>query len=252
MYELLALDPERGLWDAAALVHLATLGYVLGFILKSQIGLRLLVLGATFAYIGYYYFHPAEPLWGAIYGSLLILGANLIGLARILYGRLKFTMPAEQLVIYNAMAGLQPGEFRKLMSLGQVMKADSETRLTNEGEHPSHLYFVLDGDPSATKGGRNFGIPVRHFIGEISFILGTPATACVTLPSGGTYVQWDKGPLRRALAQNEDFGKAFEALLSRDMASKVANSIQIEKDHPDRILKDPEPEAALGAVVATA
>ena len=44
----------------------AILGYVLGFILKSQIILRLLVLAATLLYIAHNYYHPEEPLWGAI------------------------------------------------------------------------------------------------------------------------------------------------------------------------------------------
>ncbi|MEL6792070.1 MAG: hypothetical protein AAFP78_01350 [Pseudomonadota bacterium] len=252
MYEFLALDPERGFWDAAALVHLATLGYVLGFVLKNQIGLRILVLIATFAYIGYYYFHPAEPLWGAIYGSLLILAANIIGLIRILHGRVKFAMPDEQLMIFDAMSGLKPGEFRKLMRIGEVKRAEGDVTLTEEGRHPEYLFFVTEGSPRATKGGREFGIPIRHFIGEISFVLGSTATATVTLADGGHYVQWERGKLRRALANSEDFKIAFEALLSRDMAAKVANSIQIERAHPERMLRDAEPEPDLSAIVATA
>ena len=75
MNELIAM-----VWDTETLVTIAIVGYVLGFLFKSQITLRMLVLVASLFYIAYYYYHPAEPLWGAIWGSVLIIVANLIGL----------------------------------------------------------------------------------------------------------------------------------------------------------------------------
>ena len=250
--ELLGVDPEAGLLSTGTLVHIAMLGYVAGFILKNQIGLRSLVLFATCFYIAYYYYHPETPLWGAIFASLMILLANLIGLSRILYGRMKLAMPADQVAIYDAMAGLQPGEFRKLMSLGEVRTTERETRLTTEGETPDHLYFIAEGAPVAEKGGRRFDVPPRHFIGEISFVLGTAATATVRLPAGGRYVMWDKDKLRRAFARSPELERGFEALLSRDMASKVSTSVQIERLHPEWRGRGLGPEPALAPVVATA
>ncbi len=65
--------------DASLLIHFATLGYVLGFLFKKQLVLRMLVLVSTVLYIIYYYYFPAQPLWAAIMGSSLIMLANIIG-----------------------------------------------------------------------------------------------------------------------------------------------------------------------------
>lgn len=226
--DYLGVDPDAGLFTTGNLVHLAMLGYVVGFVLKNQIALRLLVLAATFLYIAYYYYHPAEPLWGAIFASLMILAANLTGLGRILYGRLRIAIPPDQLAIFDAMARLHPGEFRRLMRLGAVRKADEETLLTTEGETPGRIFFVSEGETTATKSGESFRIPAKHFIGEVGFVLGAPASASVTVSKGAVFVEWDKARLRAALVRNAELERAFEALLSQDMAVKVAAGVQFD------------------------
>ena len=111
-------------WNIGLFVHIATLGYVLGFLFKNQITLRLLVLLATFSYIVYYYAFPAEPLWGAIFGSILILFANLTGLTRLLYDKLPLRIDTKFLEIYESLPELEPGEFRRLMKVGKLHEVD--------------------------------------------------------------------------------------------------------------------------------
>jgi len=116
-------------FETGYLVHLAMLGYVSGFLFKDQILLRILVLIGTVFYIAYYYFHPAEPLWGAIYTSLLIIAANLIGLTRLIYSRLPFAIRPEHAPIRKVLPGLEPGEFRLLMKQGALKHAEAEITL---------------------------------------------------------------------------------------------------------------------------
>ena len=187
------------IWDTETLVILAILGYVLGFVLKSQIILRLLVLAATVFYIAYYYYHPEEPLWGAIYGSLLIIAANLIGLARLLYSRLPIGIPADQWPIFKALEGLEPGEFRRLMSLGSMKFSDTRVQLTKEGDEVESLFFAINGDLYGVKDKKDFRMYAGEFIGEVSFMLGDQATASVCIDKGGVYYEWPKDKLRSVL-----------------------------------------------------
>lgn len=210
-------------WDTETLVTLAILGYVLGFVFKSQIFLRLLVLIATIFYILYYYYHPDEPLWGAIYGSFLIMGANLIGLARILYSRLPIGIPANHWPIFKALEGLEPGEFRQLMNLGSMQFAADKVKLTQESTEVESLYFAISGDLNGDKGGREFKMYAGEFIGEVSFMLGGMATATVSIEKGGIYYEWPKDRLRKVLQSQPRLSQAFEALIGRDMAKKVAS-----------------------------
>lgn len=215
-------------WTTETLVALAMLGYVLGFIFKNQIFLRLLVLFGTIFYILYYYHHPAEPLWGAIYGSAGIMIANLIGLGRLMYSRLPIGIPADQWPIFKALEGLEPGEFRKLMSLGSMKFAEQDMILTEESVVVDNLYFAISGDLTGDKSGHPFKMYAGEFIGEVSFMLGGHATATVRIGQGGVYYEWKKEKLRRVLENQPRLAQAFEALIGRDMAKKVATGYRAE------------------------
>lgn len=221
-----------GIWSTGSIVHLAMLAYVSGFVLKNQIALRLLVLAGSFAYIAYYYLHPAEPLWGAIFASAMIIAAGAIGLARIFYGRMRIAIPADELAIFDAMNGLTPGEFRRLMAAGETVRADAPARLTSEGVAPDHVFFLSSGEAAATKAARRFRIGEAQFIGEIGYVLGVPASATVEVSPGAVYVRWEKARLARHLTRSPELKRAFDALLSRDMANKVASSVQIDRAVP--------------------
>jgi len=126
-------------FEASWLVHLAMAAYVLGFLFREQILLRLLVLIGTGFYIAYYYNQTPVPLWDAIFASTAIGTANLIGMSRLLYSRYVLLIPMEQRGIFGAMSGLQPGEFRKLMRLGTISTAEDDLELTKEGTPPEFL-----------------------------------------------------------------------------------------------------------------
>ncbi len=211
-------------WDAGIFVHLATLGYVLGFLCKNQILLRMLMLVATTSYIVYYFYFPEIPLWGAIIGSSLLIIANIVGTTRLIFDRFPFSINTEHRAIFENLKGLQPGEFRRLMKVAEVQTADSDIILTKEGMHPDYLYFVIEGQPKASKGQSSFPMEAKKFVGEVSFILNYPASATVSLPKGSSYARWDRTELSKILAKNPSLGQAFEALIGRDTAHKVAIS----------------------------
>lgn len=223
-------------FETGYLVHLAMLGYVAGFLFKDQVVLRLLVLGGTFFYIAYYYFHPSEPLWGAIFASLMIIAANLIGLMRLIYSRLPVAIRPEHEPIRKVLPGLEPGEFRVLMRQGALKRAESDITLTQANVPLSDLYFIIEGAPMGEKDGVSFKIQPGEFVGEVGFMLGEAASATVVLPAGGLYMRWDTPKLRRMIDDRPQLARAFEALIGRDMARKVAGSIRIELVERDPVL----------------
>jgi len=217
--------------DSSLLVHLATLGYIFGFLLKNQLILRLLVLGSTFLYIAYYYIYPTQPLWAAIMGSMLIVLANIIGTLSILYDQLPIKIEPKYMPIYQSLQGIRPREFRRLMKAAEYQTTDGNFTLTHENEAPTHLYYLEQGIGIAKKNGRSFTIPEGRFVGEISFILGGNATATVDIPKGTTFLSWEKTILNKLLGKYPNLQRSFEARIARDMASKLASSESIEVDN---------------------
>ncbi|MEM7269701.1 MAG: cyclic nucleotide-binding domain-containing protein [Pseudomonadota bacterium] len=221
-----------GLWATGSFVHLAMAGYVAGFVLTNQFALRFLILASSFAYIAYYYLHPAEPLWGAIAGTILIIAATIIGLVRLCYDRVWIALPKAHRPIFYAMPGLKPGEFRRLMRLGEIKEAKKGDVLTNQGALNDAVFFLVSATASGCKDDTRFTIPPKHFVGEVGFVLEAPASATVQLEAGGTYISWDAEKLHAALDANDGLERAFQALLSRDMANKVSFGVPIDQSRP--------------------
>ncbi|MBX2836773.1 MAG: popeye domain-containing protein [Gammaproteobacteria bacterium] len=211
-------------WDIGMFAHLATLGYVLGFLFKNQLTLRILVLIATICYIIYYYAFPAEPLWGAIMGSVLIMIANIIGTLRLLYDRFPMKVDMTYREMHEQLAGVKPGEFRRLLKAGEVQTAATPIILTKQNERAPFLYYLIQGTANAIKNDNEFSIPSGRFVGEVSFILNSQASATVTVPTGGQFMRWEQSKLDKLLKKNPNLRHAFEAQIGRDMAEKVAGS----------------------------
>ena len=225
MTEMLESIRSSFSFDIGLIVHIATLGYVLGFLFKNQLILRLLVFISSLIYIVYYYFHPETPLWGAILGSCLIILANLIGTISLLYDRLPFSIDNEYIPIFKNLKGIAPGEFRRLMKVAKRRKTDQDIILTEELKSPPHLYYLLNCEANADKNGQQFIIPSGRFVGEISFILkGNKATATVKLKKGCKYLSWEKNTLDELLLKEPRLQQAFEAMITRDMAAKLTSS----------------------------
>ncbi len=215
------LFPEYHL-STESFVHAATTLYVLGFLCRDQILLRAVVLTGTCFYLAYYWFHETGPLWDPLIGSLLIGSANLRGLISLIHSRMDFTISREARPLYAALGLNEPGLFRALMRAGELRTGGG--RLTDEGRTPDHLYFVLSGRPTIVKNGQRFAIPSGCFIGEVSWLLGVPASATAELPETGSCIAWPRKNLDRLVRRRPRVKQALEALIAADMARKVAAS----------------------------
>ena len=178
----------------------------------------------TALYIGYYYIAAEEPLWGAIYTSVLIGIANIIGFINLIISQSPRFISAGQMDLYTMLGGMEPGNFRKLMKIGSRRILSSDEQLTVQNEMPDRLFYVLSGEVIIDKDGNRFSAGPRVFVGEISIVLGTSASASVFLSKGAEIVEWDRNTLFNAMAAKDSFRVAVEAVIGKDMAQKVAAS----------------------------
>ena len=129
----------------AILVHLAALTQVVGYLIRDQLALRVLLLTGTILYIAYYRLYPETPLWDAIFWGAMLGLANLISIVLIMRDRMGWRMSEHEARLYTSFNKIGPGEFRRLMKLARFEQASNEKVLTYEGEVPERLYFVVSG-----------------------------------------------------------------------------------------------------------
>lgn len=219
---------EKYLFETSLLVHAATLTYVMGFIFRNQIILRMLVLVGTVMYALYYYFHTASPLWDAIFGSVLIAMATTYGLLILLYSKLPVGFSRADREIFAKFDTLEPGQFRQLMRAGEMVFTSERTTLTHEDQIAERVFFVLNGAIEVRKADTLFSVPDHSFVGEIGFIMDRPASATAVLPAGGSFIAWDRETLQTLLKRRPMLRQAFHALVTQDIASKLATSVRLQ------------------------
>jgi len=212
------------LFSTGIFVQLALLSYVLGLLTRNELLLRVLLLIGTFFYIIYYYFVSDTPLWDAIWASVVIGVANLWVLGAILLERTTFGMSAKMIALYQSFPTLNPGQFRKIVKSADWITASEDTQISTAGQNLDHLYLIASGDMILRKDGANSRIAPGYFIGEISYLIGGPASADVIAPKGTEYVRWDRATLTAQTEKSPQISNALNALFNRDIAAKLSVS----------------------------
>ncbi len=214
--------------NTALLIHIGALFYIIAFLIRDEMKLRLLVLSGSVFYMLYYYLFPDVPLWDAILTTVILTLANLIVLFRILLERSVLALSVDEKQLFKAFEGFTPGQFRQLLKIATWRIAQSPIDLTTENQPLSKLYYIFQGSVKATKGKHVFTLGNDNFIGEIAFVLNGPPTADVKAIAGTRYVEWNSEEIRKLMAKSPSFENAMMALLSRDLADKLATSVQPE------------------------
>lgn len=215
--------------NTALLIHVGALFYIIAFLIRDELKLRLMVLAGSAFYLFYYYFFPQIPLWDAIISTCILVFANLIILFRILMERTVLALNEEEKTLFNAFDGFSPGQFRKLLKVAEWTTENTAISLATADQPLSHLYYIVEGPVTVQKGDHVFPMEPGNFVGEIAFVLKGLPTADVIAQAGARLVKWDTDEIRILMDKSPAFQNAIMALLSRDLADKLATSVQIEK-----------------------
>lgn len=220
------------------LVAAAAGTYFLGYLTINQIVLRLFVLTGTLFYIAYYATAADTPLWVAIWTSVALLASNLYGLFLLLAGRSRWSLPKGFLDVYqdtDRFSSLTPGDFRALVRDARRITLEKAQIVSNEDSDLDRLYYLVTGGAHVTKKGRAFRLPNDVFIGEVAYLLNRNSAATISIDAGSDILVWDFETLKRRSARRPRYKLALEAVVSRDLAMKVAEAVSPQATaHPQR------------------
>lgn len=198
--------------------------FVLGYLIINQIILRTMLLIGTALYIWYYAVVDNAPLWPAIWASVATGSANLIGMLGLIYRRSAQAIPKKFRDIYPHFDVLPPGDFRKLMKATNRVVRPAGYRLTTAGTTVDTLYYIIDGAVEVEKFNSSFSIPKNTFVGEVAYLTGNPASASTFLASDTLVLEWQVTKLKRCATRDPRFRLALDAMISLDLAGKVARA----------------------------
>lgn len=220
---------QEYIFSAAILVQIGLLFQGLGLLARDQLVLRILILIGTGFYVLYYYFVSDQPLWEAILSSAILGVINLGMIIQLLIERTTFAMGTEMTYAFKNFPNLTPGQFRKLMRIGEIVKPKPGDTLCTAHIPNERLYFLLEGRVAIHKGTVRNMVAAPMFLGEVSFLSGTGASATVITERDVVAVEWRAKDLRELMRKSTSMEHALMALLNADLASKVSQSAPILK-----------------------
>jgi hypothetical protein len=208
------------------LFHISNLVAFLAFLLRDQLQLRLL-MGASLFLQGLYYFAvPGGPIFDPLFWIVVSFTANIVMIVLVFGGKLDFGIPEDLRPLFERMAVLSPGQFRKLVAR-TVRVSDADMAIITEGMKPDRLYYLLKGEAKVIKNRQTSHIQPNTFLGEIAFLSDMPASATVVLSPGAECIAWNRAALIQLMKKEPSIDIAMRGFFNHDLAYKVARSVPI-------------------------
>lgn len=112
-------------------------------------------------------------------------------------------------------------DFHSMWRMGETVDY-TEGSLTTEGQPQTTLMMILDGEANVDVEGRVVGVLQRgDFIGEMSFLRGSNATATVTPQNELRVREWDQDTLRTLDNLNPSAAAAVRRRIQENLADKL-------------------------------
>ena len=194
--------------------------FLAGFLIRDVILSR--AVFAVGAAVFVYGFALGDGNFFALLWAMAILLVNMAVIWASLRDRFTTPLTQEEQALKKEMPQFSDGDFHRLMQSCSWQTLDASLQLTEQGKQSKTLYYIVSGGATVRKSGKELEVGDNLLIGEISFSQDVPATATVHAHEGSVLISWPSKRLKRLL-KRKSFKAGFDALLSNDLAEKLAN-----------------------------
>jgi len=200
------------------LIHAANVLYLLAFMVRDILWLRILTVIAAACLIPYFYFQP-EPLLTPIYWNLVFTALNIFWIARLLLERRPVKLnEEEQRLCELVFRTMTPREMIKILKLASWQSAVAGECFVERGKPLDRLIVIYSGKACVEVDGKNVTeLQPGQFIGSISYVTEEMAPANIVSLEPTRYVSWPKSKLQDYMKKNPDLHTALKTTLAIDL-----------------------------------
>jgi len=209
-----------------ALIFLGLFFRSVGFMVRDELLLRVLMIIGTFCDIAFYILQ-SPSIWGSVMTNTVLVVINLSLILIITFERSNLFMSKKDRRVFEQFKTLSPGQFRWVNRCARWRIADRRRVVLREGAHSDALFFINAPEYTVEKQGKSYTAKGPAFVGEIMLLQGGVASATVRVPKGAIYAEWSAARLRRAMQRNKALGNALMARFGHDLADKVRYSVPL-------------------------
>ena len=206
------------------LFNTANIFFLLAFMAKKILWLRILTITGMMVSIPYYLYFQEAPLWNNFFWVCIYALINLIMLFIIyLESRPISLSDLEQKIYDMTFKSLEPRVFKKLIDNGSLEEYQPDVNLVTRDSELDSLMYVVEGETEVVlKHGEKLIIPTGGFIGEQSYITGEKTSADVkTGKEAAKIIRWNSEELRKHLAGKEVLKDSLDLIFTADLIHKL-------------------------------
>jgi hypothetical protein len=208
------------------LANVFNLIYVVGFITRNILWLRILMITAASLEITFFILFDDENLFYNIFWCSIWIAINLFQLLILIKDKLKYTLNNEELAMYNkTFNALSKINFKKLLLSGNITTFGKDEEIIRNNSSFSNLVYVIDGSVSVIKNNKKVvQLSSDSFLGELSFITNKKTNADVVSDGDVKCIVWSKENLAGLFAKNNEIEAAVKLIINNDLANKLSLS----------------------------
>jgi CRP-like cAMP-binding protein len=207
------------------LIHAANMLFLVAYMVRDILWLRILTVIATFCLIPYY-FTRAEPMMVPIYWSLVFAALNVYWIVRLLLERAPMKLNAdEQRLCELVFRTMSPREMITLLKLATWEHAETGECFVERHKPSNRLMVIYSGRACAEVDGlRVTELEPGQFIGSIDYVTQETAPADILAIEPTRYVSWPKSELKDFMSRNPELHSALKSTLAIDLARWIRAS----------------------------
>jgi len=204
------------------LVHSANLLYLLSYLVRDILWLRIFTIIAGSSLLPYYYCQPS-PMWEPIAWNLVFISINVVQSVLLILDRRPVHLKGDDLKLYQLVFDrLSPQNFRKLLELGEWRQTDADGVIVSADSAIDRVIVIYEGELAVKREERELArLEPGCFVGEMSFLTGKKASADVVALAPTRHVSWSFDALRQFLPKHPELRAAFQNILGADLVRKL-------------------------------
>ena len=204
--------------------HLSFAAAAFSFLMKDIVSLRLIAIISSILGIVYNFFVADEPLWLVISWLGIFIIINSFQIIHVFLEPRMIKLSGKELNIRNNFfQELSLTQFNKIIKLSNTQTVAKNSYILKKNQPVLELRLILSGEVSIEEKGRAISsLKAGAFIGEVSFMSGSRATADVRTLEETSVISWNQSNLRRLLIANPSLHLLFNQIINSDLAKKLS------------------------------
>ncbi|MBK8083642.1 MAG: cyclic nucleotide-binding domain-containing protein [Devosia sp.] len=207
---------------------------IISMMMRKMFWLRVFAIGSGSVEVIYrsvFVVDPVSVVWEAIF--VLV---NVVQLIILWYDERHHDFRDDERHFVESMpTGIERQALKRLLALAQPLRIGTGEALIREGQPVESVLYIADGVAQISSADRLIAIcRPGDYLGEMSFLTGSAASATVTAVSPIRALAFDQRRLHQAIEADVSIRRAMEAGLNRNLVGKLvrANAEKLSEAPP--------------------